>query len=150
MAKEGKLRQEIIKALNDNGWHAIAVDNETAHKGTPDINWRSQAALGKPSYEGWIECKKLDAWPRRPATPVRFPKFTREQRQWLLKRASRGGIVHVAVLVRFERFLFPGAWAAEHLGHCNRTELVYSADAAWGGPEAAFRVLPSALIPILR
>ncbi len=73
---EQNQRQVLIKALNRAGQDATSVENP-ACPGTPDVQF----------IDGWIECKYLEDWPKRPDTTVRIEHFTPQQRVWLLRRS---------------------------------------------------------------
>lgn len=157
MAKEGATRQEIIKALCLSGFHAMAVDNEVAHPGTPDIEWCHVLA------QGWIEVKRLPYWPKRGGL-VLVPKFTMKQRLWLAKRAATGGNAHFVLHVGHDRCLLPGGWAAAHIASSSTYRSIdlrthqevppatqQSIRAAsiiiWTGPAECKNLLPQALLP---
>src|SRR5215208_255215 len=130
MAGESTTRKGLIEALHDIGCDAMAVDNESAHPGTADVNWctsvfapgTAQQMVGEfqpgaVTYAGWIECKRITAWPKRADTIVRLDHFTQKQKSWITRRCRYSSRVHVLLHVgRGERLLFDGAWAASHLG----------------------------------
>lgn len=110
---EQQQRQLLIKALNQAGQDATSVENP-AYPGTPDIQF----------IDGWIECKYLEAWPRRAETTVRIPHFSPQQRVWLLrrylachKRRTNHGQVFLILYVAEtrEHLLFDGGTAALHV-----------------------------------
>jgi hypothetical protein len=107
---ESKDRKDVVKALKS--LHAFAVENPV-HPGTPDI-----AFIG-----GWIELKKLDAWPVRPTTKVRLDHYTLQQRAWARVHHHRGGKSFWLLRVQKEWLLLHGAVAAEAVGTLTREEL---------------------------
>jgi len=100
---ETHLNERLTRALAAlDPWR---VENAVG-PGTPDINYRG----------GWIESKQLPAWPKREGTVVKVDHYTPQQRSWHMRRAKRGGNIHVAIEVAGEFFLFNGWDAAQHLG----------------------------------
>ena len=74
-------------------------------QGVPDVNFCLQ---GK---EFWWELKALNGIPARPATPLRFERYTLDQRNWLRRRWRCGGRAFLLL-----RILTPGvvvAWTGE-------------------------------------
>jgi len=105
------MRQRLIRSLRS--LHAVSVENKVG-PGTPDINY----------VEGWIECKWLRSWPKRPETPVRLDhELTAEQRVWLRKREAHGGVAWVILQCGREWLIFKGSIAADVLGTSTRQEL---------------------------
>jgi hypothetical protein len=139
---ESDMRQLVVRALA--GLDPVSVENP-AHPGTPDVNHTG----------GWLELKRVDAWPARPGSPLRLPHFTPQQRVWLRRRcASRprgaclllrvdgktgGPVRHESVVVDLvaprrhtaEWLLFAGDAAAEHVGNVNRDRLREIAIGIW-------------------
>ena len=73
----------LRKLLRDNvrgDWQS--VETEGTGRGIPDANYCIEGS------EGWIECKKADAW----AVTLRP-----EQCAWLMRRARNGGRVFIGV-----------------------------------------------------
>lgn len=81
------------------GLHYERIENQVGI-GTPDLNLCYQGA------EAWVELKRLDAFPKRAATPVRINHFTVEQKLWLRRRGEAGGRAWLFVQVGQEYFLF--------------------------------------------
>jgi hypothetical protein len=108
---EGKDRKDVVRALKS--LHAFAVENPV-HPGTPDI-----AYVG-----GWIELKKLDAWPVRAKTNVRLDHYTLQQRAWARIHRHRGGQSYWLLRVQREWLLLHGAVAAEVVGTLTKEELI--------------------------
>ena len=108
---EGKDRKDVVLALRK--LHAFAVENPV-HPGTPDVVY-----IG-----GWIEMKKLDAWPVRPTTKVRLDHYTIQQRAWARMHHHRGGISYWLLRVQKEWLLLHGAIAAEVVGTLTREQLI--------------------------
>lgn len=123
---ESQLRRKVIDALRH--WHAVSVENH-AHPGTPDVNY----------VDGWLELKEIEKYPAPGPTIVQLPHFTKQQRAWLHCRLRAGGRAHVLLRVlrppraapRSRYVLLPALWAAQHLGHSTRGELL-EAGVSWG------------------
>jgi len=100
---------------------AVAVENP-ARPGTPDVNY-----IG-----GWIECKWLRAWPKRPGTVVRLdhPLLT-SQKVWIRRRLRRGGKAWVMLQCGRGWMLFRGDAACDFLGTSTRAELGRHCYAHW-------------------
>ena len=112
------MRRRVIQWLKP--LNAIPVENP-AQPGTPDVNY----------VEGWIELKKLNAWPRDGEAVVRVEHFTPQQRNWLKLRRMRGGRAWLLLQVKDEWLLFDGRTAADTLGRVNRHELERLAARHW-------------------
>ncbi len=116
---EKDMRKALVKALKP--LDAIAVENSVG-PGTPDVE----------CIEGWIECKWLRAWPKRPTTPVRLDhELLQDQKVWLRRRIRRGGDAWVMLQCRREWLLFRGNVAADYLGNSTREELYDHAEHIW-------------------
>lgn len=108
---ESNMRTKLIGALRL--LDAISVENP-AGPGTPDVNF-----IG-----GWLECKWLRAWPKRPETPVRLDHpLLPQQKAWLRRRIRRGGSAWVMLQCGREWFLFDGNTASDILGEATQEEL---------------------------
>lgn len=116
---ESGMRSRVTRALRE--LDAVAVENPV-YPGTPDVNY----------LHGWIELKWMRRWPSGRETPVRIDHFTPQQRSWLLRRARRGGKVHVLLQVKREWLLMEGEWAARFLGHVPRVQLLAGSMRVWG------------------
>jgi len=109
---ESLMRKKVVKILSD--FDAFAVENPCL-PGTPDINCTL----------GWIECKKMRAWPKRPGTIVRLDhSLTPQQRIWLNRRCKKGGRAYVLVQVERDFLLLWGTTAAEQLERLPKAELI--------------------------
>jgi len=115
---EAHMRRRVIQWLKP--LNAIPVENP-AQPGTPDVNYA----------EGWVELKKLAAWPRDGEAVVRVEHFTPQQRNWLRLRRMRGGRAFLLLQVKDEWLLFHGEIAAEHLGRVDRQMLERLASRHW-------------------
>lgn len=105
---EHSVRSIVLRALKR--YDAMAVENRVK-PGTPDV----ECTLG------WIELKFLRSWPKVPNdSAVLLPKFTPQQRVWLLKRSQAGGPCWVLLKVDCDWLLFTGDWAARHLGRSTK------------------------------
>ena len=111
-ALENKMRSKMVAALRS--MHAFPVENPM-FPGTPDI-----AFIG-----GWIECKRLEKWPKDYQAPVQVPHYTKQQRTFARVDEARGGRVLFLLKVgEFEWFLFDGTHAAQVIGHLTREEMI--------------------------
>jgi hypothetical protein len=128
---EAKMRQAVLKALRTFRWHAVAVDNEACHRGTPDVSYcgayrfaASPCAADK--VEGWTELKQLPKWPKL-GEVVKISHFTPQQRIWLRQRWEVGGasslLLRVGSSRKTEWLLFEGPTAAMHVGRVSQTSL---------------------------
>jgi len=127
------MRQRVIKALRT--LDAVSVENP-AYPGTPDINY----------VEGWIECKWLRKWPKRPSTIVKLDHdLMKHQQVWLQRRKNAGGQAWVLLQCGRDWLLFDGAVAGNLIGHCTREELIENASVHW-----ANGLVDSELIEYLR
>lgn len=115
---EQHMRRRVIQWLKP--LNAIPVENP-AQPGTPDVNY----------VEGWIELKKLNAWPRDGEAVVRVEHFTPQQRNWLRLRRMKGGRAFLLLQVKDEWLLFDGRTAADSLGRVNRQDLERLAARHW-------------------
>jgi len=104
-------RREVVLALKE--LHAFPVENPV-FPGTPDV-----AYIG-----GWIELKRLAAWPKRASTKVRIDHYTIQQRAWARMHHHRGGQSYWLLRVQREWLLLHGAVAAEVVGSLTREELI--------------------------
>ena len=115
---EAKLQEKVLKDLEK--LDAIPVENPKK-PGTPDINY----------LDGWIELKWLPKFPKKLTTIVRFPKFTPQQRVWLLKRNMKGGKCFVLAHVDTLYFLFAGVFASKELGRITKIHMLHHALKVW-------------------
>jgi len=110
---ESGMRMNLVKTLSV--LDAVSIENP-AGPGTPDVNF-----IG-----GWIECKWLRAWPKRPDTPVKLSHpLLPTQKAWLRRRRRRGGAAWVMLQCGREWLLFKGEVAADHLGTATQRELYH-------------------------
>lgn len=107
---ERAMRKRVLRALKP--LHAVAVENP-AHPGTPDVNY----------IEGWLELKKLKAWPKSDDAPVALEHFAPQQRIWLRNRTVMGGSSYMLLQVGNEWLLFTGRVAADIVGRVSRRVL---------------------------
>lgn len=80
--------------------HLVRVENSIL-EGHSDVDYCIQGAGGV------VELKRLPAWPRRPATPVRFRHYTRQQKNFLAARWGAGGRAWLLAQVADEYLLIP-------------------------------------------
>jgi hypothetical protein len=118
MSGEQNMRQRVIQALKP--LDAISVENSCG-PGTPDVNY-----IG-----GWLELKRVAAWPANLRTPVRIPHFSPQQKVWLARRCQRGGRAYVLLQVERDWFLIDGLVAASGLGTWNRDDLLFNSAKHW-------------------
>ena len=83
--------------------------------GVPDHN------LCVQGREYWLELKSLTHWPVRASTPIRFERYTLEQRDWLRDRWRAGGRAFLLLRVATAGLVL--AWNGEeaHSGVEGRT-----------------------------
>jgi hypothetical protein len=109
------MRKQVVKLLQE--LDAFAVENPCL-PGTPDINCTL----------GWIECKKMRAWPKRAGTVVRLDHhLTPQQRIWLSRRCRKNGRAFVLLQVANDFLLLWGATAAEQLEKLPKRALIEAA-----------------------
>jgi hypothetical protein len=139
---EAKMRQAVLKALRTFRWHAVAVDNEACHRGTPDVSYCGAYRFSSQPYvveqrEGWIELKQLPRWPKL-GEVVKISHFTPQQRIWLRQRWEAGGasslLLRVGSGCKTEWLLFDGPTAADHVGKVVHPTLLGLACAHHVGP----------------
>lgn len=100
---------------------AQAMENRVG-PGTPDVSY-----IG-----GWIECKWLRAWPKRPGTVVTLDHpLLKSQRVWLKRHFQRGGTAFVMLQCGREWLLFNVMTAREFLGASTQAELYRHAIRIW-------------------
>ncbi len=115
---EQHMRRRVLQWLKP--LDAIPVENP-AQPGTPDVNF----------VEGWIELKKLNAWPRDKMAIVKCEHFTPQQRNWLSLRHRKGGNVWLLLQVKNEWLLLKGVDAAQWFGRVDRETLTDLAALYW-------------------
>ncbi len=116
---EGGFRPTVLKALKP--LDAVFVEN-VMRAGTPDINY----------VEGWLELKWLNEWPKRAETVVKLPKFTPQQRIFLINRCRAGGSARFLLRVGKEWILLPGLWSALNLGKtATKSQILAAAEKYW-------------------
>lgn len=100
LTQEKTLRKRVLLAINYTPQcHAVAIENKL-ETGTPDINYCVQG------WEGWLELKSIEKFPKHSNTVVRIEHFTLDQRRWIKHRQSCGGTAGVLLQVGDEIFLF--------------------------------------------
>jgi hypothetical protein len=112
------MRQRLVKILKP--LHAISVENACG-SGTPDINFSG----------GWLECKQLPRWPKKPSTTVKIHHFTPQQRLFLKNRIKAGGFADVCLKVGRDWFLINGKDAANFLGKTATREDIENLSYFW-------------------
>lgn len=120
--KEATLRRRVVQVLAEYG--AFAVENPCL-PGTPDVC----------TTLGWLELKVLRDWPKRhPEGLVRIGHFTHRQRLWLRRWVSCGGHAYVLIRIANDILLLDGSWAADHLGHTTKQQMLDAALEHWTRP----------------
>jgi hypothetical protein len=74
-------------------------------KGTPDVVY-CLSWLNEPAKMGWIELKKLRAWPGRSTTIVKLPHFTFDQVAFLESWGRKGAATFLLAQVGSDFLLF--------------------------------------------
>lgn len=121
---ESVVRSRVVAALKP--LRAFAVEN-VCDAGTPDVALTT----------GWIEIKRVDAWPKLARTPMRLAHFTPDQRVFLREWCRAGGRAWVLLAMggrhnlHAEGALLPGAWAADHLGYASREVIEVNSILYW-------------------
>lgn len=108
----------ILKEWDLDPWRI-----ETPNKdGVPDANCTF----------GWLELKNVEDWPKRVDSILPCPHFTPQQRVWLLKRWTAGGICFLLLRVRKpgDWLLFDGNVAAQVIGKETKEKLFNAARVA--------------------
>lgn len=122
---EANVSSVLMKHLRRVG-HASRIENMVG-RGMPDVSYCIQG------FEGFIENKWRDSWPRNPEVIVTLRHFTAQQRIWIGDRVKAGGTVHVLLGVGNpirDWLLFEGGWAVDHLGFVPRRTLIEHASIA--------------------
>lgn len=104
--------------------HSLFVRHEDKYSsGIADVSFVLREVAPILPIRGWIELKRLREWPKRPATAVKIPHFTNEQRNWLIKQGRIGGNTWVLLQVERDYMLF--AWQyARFLGTYRKDEML--------------------------
>lgn len=130
---EATLRNYVRKGLRDQG--VLTTHHEDMlNNGVPDLSYSGGGV------HGWIELKWLEAWPKRAATPVRLPHYTKEQKHFLLSRGWAGGRCWLLLRVGAEHLLFNHE-AAQVVGERCSAETLTRCDIAWGNSRINFENL---------
>lgn len=112
------MRRTVIKILRP--LHATSIENGVG-VGTPDVAYAG----------GWLELKSIDAWPKKPDTPLRVPHFSPAQKVWITKHRLAGGVVDVLLKVEQDWLLIDGQMAVDILGVAPREALIFHAVRHW-------------------
>lgn len=102
---EASLNRRLRDKLGARLWWRV---ENVAKEGTPDV-W-CVPTLG---VSCWIELKHVDLYPKRPATPIRFKRFTLEQVRALEAVGREGGSAWLLVQVEDDHYLFGHEQAGE-------------------------------------
>lgn len=122
---EATLRNYIRPRLAAKG--VLTTHHEDAlNSGIPDLSYSGNGA------HGWIELKWLEAWPKRAATIVRIPHYTKEQKHFLLSRGRAGGRCWLLLRVGREHLLFDHE-SAQAFGTIDVGYILHSAKEYWPG-----------------
>jgi len=116
--KEAGLRSKVLEILKP--MDAVPVENG-ARPGTPDVNITT----------GWIELKKVEAWPKREDTLLRVDHFSPQQKIWIARRERAQGRVWVLLQVGTDYLLLKGGDAVNLLGSSPKDTLMQAAIAHW-------------------
>lgn len=105
-------------------WQAADRHEDKLQRGVADVSF---AIAG---HHHWMELKKVDAWPKLEATPLRIRHYTDEQRYWLTRKGKAGGNTWLFVQVARDYLLFD--WrAAPLVGNIPRAELLGRCCGVW-------------------
>ena len=127
MANETDGRRALVRVLkHDLGCHAHAVESGDVTPGIPDIEYCG-ALLG----QGWLEVKRLPAWPKRPTTLVRLPKgyLKRAQVGFMKRRHRVGGTAGLAIQIQGRDWFLVGVDTVLEL--YDRTSEAIAFDQTW-------------------
>lgn len=92
---------------------ALRVENPCM-PGTPDVNM----------ITCWVELKQQDKWPVRETTPLKLDHdLTPQQRNWLYRRAERGGRAYVLMQIARDYILLDGVVASDIIGEATQAEI---------------------------
>ena len=101
MVRESAFWNQIYRNMRGR-WDATRHEDHSGH-GIPDVSY------GCRNVNGWIELKKLDAWPAREKTVVQLRHFTGPQRAFLIQRGRSGNRCFLFLRVQREYLLIPSA-----------------------------------------
>jgi hypothetical protein len=118
--KERDLWQLVSKVMS-NRWHATRHEDRWA-EGIPDVSY------GIRRYNGWLELKSIDTWPKKSEVPVNIG-LSPEQRSWLSNRQVAGGHCYLLLAVGNQEFLLFNRFG--QLGSLTRVELRAEAVRIW-------------------
>jgi hypothetical protein len=112
------MRSNLVKKLQS--LDALAIESPSTGLGIPDVNF-----IG-----GWFECKWMRAWPKgADKNPVRFPHpLSKEQKVWLWRRQTRGGLAMVVAQVSRSWFFFDGIRIKDKWEKMTRPEMIQEAE----------------------
>lgn len=108
-------------------WREATRHEDSSSAGIADVSY-----VSKEGQHGWIELKKLDAWPVYETTPLRIDHYSDFQRIFLKRKGRRGGYCWILVQVARDYFLLD--WlVAQDLGRMCRAEIEEKAAGFWKG-----------------
>jgi hypothetical protein len=113
--------------LRDNmasSWEAQRHEDRLS-TGIPDVSYSML-------HHGWIELKYLAAAPKKASTPMRIEHYTTDQRNWIMRHGSRGGLVFLLLQVGRDYLLFDWTRARE-IGQVTFAEHCAMAAKHWAG-----------------
>jgi len=113
MSENSVTRARLVKVLAP--LNAIPVENRV-RAGTPDVNFCG----------GWIECKKLSEWPKKPETVVKLSHpLLKTQEMWIKARCAVNSyeLILVCLHAKREWLFFNGLVACRVLGRATRVGL---------------------------
>jgi hypothetical protein len=111
------MRSNLVKALKP--LDAVAIESPSTGIGIPDVN-----CIG-----AWLECKWMKTWPKgADKNPVRFHHpLSQEQKVWLWRRNTRGGLAMCVVQVSRQWFFFDGIRIKDLWEQMTRPEMIEEA-----------------------
>jgi len=132
MANESDGRRALVRLMkHDLGLHAHPVESGDTAPGIPDVEY-----CGELLGQGWLEVKRVAAWPKRPTTPVRLPKgyLKRAQVGFMKRRVRAGGTAGLAIQVAGRDWFLVGVETV--LALYDRREEKIAFDQTWLREEA--------------
>jgi hypothetical protein len=104
MKPEARLGQRLGQKLGVDFWHRV---ENSVQEGTPDVFMINDGA------GAWCELKHVHTYPKRPATPIRFHRFTVTQAA-IIEEIGRLGVAStVLVQIGADHYVFPHTAARE-------------------------------------
>lgn len=125
MGKEKHLVKRLLDGLKPFGF--ICQRHEDQYStGIPDLSYDALGLAGS----GWIEVKRLPAWPARSNTAVEIRHFTPEQRAWLIRHGSLNQRSFMFAQID-EDYLIYDWTVVSRIGHLTESQMFIYATGFW-------------------